>query len=108
MAKGSADNEMGPMEEMKRAHGTPNKAPLGVESTLPEGMKDPVNEGEHAMGGVHKGMGSGAEQNTHMGNSSMGAAVRQLEYETERNEHAPDVAGVPGTGAAHHGIMKKA
>jgi hypothetical protein len=110
MAKGSKDNEMGPMEEMKRSRGMPNKSPLSMENELPEGMSKPSAEGEMHMGGVHKSDSSGMEQNKHLGNSTMGAAVRQLSYETERGEHAPSVGGHDDAGMHHTGmgVMKKA
>lgn len=70
------------------------KTQPGVEDTLPPGMKKPEAEGEMHMGGVHKGDKSG-EGDKHLGNSSMSAAVKQLNYETERGEHCPE------------GVMKK-
>lgn len=107
MAKGSKDNEMMPMEQERRAHGSPNKSPLSAENELPEGMSKPSAPGEQSMGGIHKGMSSGGEQNAHMGNSSMGAAVKQLSYETERGAHAPGIGGHADAGMHHTGVMHK-
>ena len=77
---------------------------LSVESELPEGMKKPTAEGEDHMGGIRKGADAGG----HMGNASMSKAVDQLNYETERGQHAPAVGGHADAGHAHAGIMKKA
>lgn len=105
MAKESADNKMGPMEEERRSHGSPNKSPLGAENELPQGMSKPSAPGEQGMGGVKKGMSSGAGQGAHMGNSDMGSAVRQLNYETERGSHAPGVGGHADAGMHHTGAV---
>lgn len=108
MAKGSAETEMAAKYQEERAHGSPDKAPLGVNSTLPEGMKAPKAEGEMHMGGVHKGDASGDGEDRHMGNTGMGNAVAQLRYETERGEHAPGVGGHADAGHHHAGgIMRK-
>ena len=95
----SAEEAAIPGDRMEQAKGSPDMKPYPVSSTLPEGMPMPSSEGEQAMGGVHK---SG-----HMGNDSMGAAVRQLNYETERGAHAPSVAGDAAAGMKHHGILAK-
>ena len=108
MAKGSKDNEMAPMDEMMRDRGSPMKSPLSVESELPEGMSKPSAAGEQGMGGIRKGDSAGSGEGL-MGNSNMGSAVAQLNYEVERGSHAPDVAGDRSAGAQHAGmIMKKA
>lgn len=78
-----------PMEKEEQAKGRPDKAPLSVKSTLPGGMKDPVDSGEHGMGGVHKG----GDESTHIGHASMAHARRHLEKETERGAHVAEVAG---------------
>ena len=92
---------------MQSSPGGVKKSMLGVSDTLPQGMKTPAAPGEMHMGGVRKGDSAGGND-SHLGNSNLKSAMAQLNYETERNEHAPDVAGCAGTGAAHHGIMKKA
>lgn len=98
-AKSHEEAEL-PMDRMEQASGTPDRAAYSVESTMPPGMKKPVAPGEQEMGGVRK---SG-----HMGNDQMSSAVAQLNYETERGEHAPGVGGHADAGMAHSGIMKKA
>lgn len=109
MAKGSADNAMGPRDEMMRAKGSPDKAQYSVESELPPGMSKPMAPGEQNMGGVKKSDVSGDGSDKHMGNTGMGNAVAQLNYETERGGHAPDVGGDRSAGMQHAGgIMKKA
>lgn len=103
----SAEEAMLPMDRMDQAKGSPDMKQYSVESTLPEGMKNPSAPGEQAMGGVCKGMSGGGEQNSHMGNSDMGSAIKQLNYETERGSHAPSVAGDKSAGMHHQGIMTK-
>lgn len=79
----SKAEKMGVMEKEHNMKGSPKKSPDSVKSQLPEGMKAPKDPGEKSMGGVKK---SG-----HMGNTSMGAAVKHLSKETERhmkNQHS--------------------
>lgn len=84
----SMDEAKIPMEKEDQARGRPEKAQPSVTSTLPEGMKNPMNTGEHGMGGVHKG-----DESTHIGHASMSHARRHLEMETERGAHVAEVAG---------------
>lgn len=109
MTKMSKDEEMAVRDrEESFGSGHPNKSPLGLENTLPPGMKKPEAEGEQHMGGIHKGHEAGGNDK-HMGNTNMGSAVKQLNYETERGEHAPEVGGHHDAGHHHAGgLMKKA
>lgn len=107
MTKESKDERMTEKElDAQSASGHPMKRPLSVESELPEGMRKPEAAGEQGMGGVHKGSASGGNDG-HLGNSNMGAAVKQLNYETERHEHAPSVGGHHDAGRQHHGVLTK-
>lgn len=108
MAKESADEAMMVKDQDMRAKGSPQKSPNPVSDELPPGMSTPTAPGEQSMGGVEKGMSGGEGQGNHMGNSSMGAAVKQVEYETERGSHAPGVGGY-GDAGMHHtgGVMRK-
>ena len=56
------------------------------------------------MGGTHKGFTPGGSD-THLGNSDLGSAVAQLNYETERGSSAPAVGGHGAAGAQHHGMV---
>lgn len=109
MTKESHDERMAEAALEKQSDsGHPKKSAPSVESTMPPGMKKPVAPGEEHMGGIHKGMEAGGEDK-HMGNTSMKSATRQLEYETERGEHAPEVGGHHDAGHHHAGgLMKKA
>ena len=107
MTKESRDeNEATHALEAQGMSGHPDKRPLGVKNELPAGMSRPEASGESAMGGVHKGMSPGGNDK-HLGSSDLGSAVRQLNYETERGEHAPDVAGHRSAGAQHQGLLVK-
>ena len=107
MTKESRDeNEATYALEAQGASGHPDKRPLGVENELPAGMSRPVESGENEMGGVRKSNTPGGNDK-HLGSSDLGSAVRQLNYETERGEHAPDVAGHRSAGARHQGLLVK-
>jgi hypothetical protein len=107
MAKASSEEAMIPGARAAQASGSPKTSMPGVSDTLPEGMKAPSAPGESSMGGVKKGSSGGSGEG-HMGNSSFGAAISQLNYETERGEHAPGVGGHADAGQHHTGVMKKA
>lgn len=109
MSKASADEAKIPGDRAAQAAGSPDKSQRPVSDTLPPGMSMPSAPGEQNMGGVKKSMASGSEQNDRMGNSTMGAAVAQLNYETERGSHAPGVGGHSDAGLHHtgSGVIKK-
>ena len=80
-----------PHVKLAQAKGATEKKMPGIEDTLVEGLRAPKAPGEHRMGGVHKG--GEHEESTHIGHAGMSHARRHLEKDTERNEHAPVVAG---------------
>lgn len=97
MSSAKSSEEAGiPAMKEAQAKGHPDKTQPSVASTMPEGMKAPKAEGEHGMGGVHKG------NDGHIGNAGMGAAVAHLNRETERGAHAATVAGEKMHGHSGH------
>lgn len=101
MTKESKETAMAVHEREALSHGSPTKHEPGLDNETSDVMKPPHDAGEHKMGGVHKG------SDAHIGNSGMGHAVKQLEYETERGGHAPAVGGHKGAGHQHSGKLCK-
>lgn len=83
----SSEEAMIPGDKNMQAKGRPDKKQPSVASESAGIMSAPKDSGEHGMGGVHKGSDS------HLGNSGMSAAVKQLNMETERGGHIPSVGG---------------